>query len=68
MSTQMEIGFVDELGVIEVKSRPARVGRNPAAGEATQIKASKKIALRRISSTPYKSPGCRASSARHPQH
>jgi nucleoid DNA-binding protein len=30
----MAVGFVDELGVIEVKSRPARMDRNPAAGEA----------------------------------
>ena len=34
------------LGIIEVKSRPARMGRNPATGEAIQIKASKKVAFR----------------------
>ncbi len=34
------------LGVIEVKNRPARMGRNPATGAAIQIKASKKIAFR----------------------
>jgi DNA-binding protein HU-beta len=34
------------LGVLEVKNRPARAGRNPATGEAIQIKASKKIAFR----------------------
>ena len=34
------------LGVLEVRSRPARMGRNPATGEAIQIKASKKIAFR----------------------
>jgi DNA-binding protein HU-beta len=34
------------LGVLEVKNRPARMGRNPATGEAIQIKASKKIAFR----------------------
>ena len=34
------------LGILEVKSRPARMGRNPATGEAIQIKASKKIAFR----------------------
>jgi DNA-binding protein HU-beta len=33
------------LGIIEVKNRPARAGRNPATG-AIQIKASKKIAFR----------------------
>ncbi len=37
---------VSGLGVLEVKSRPARMGRNPATGEAIQIKASKKIAFR----------------------
>ena len=34
------------LGILEVKSRPARMGRNPATGEAIQIKASRKIAFR----------------------
>jgi DNA-binding protein HU-beta len=34
------------LGVLEVKSREARMGRNPATGEAIQIKASKKVAFR----------------------
>jgi hypothetical protein len=43
----MAVGFVDELGVIEAKSRPARMGRNPAATEAPQSKASKKISSRR---------------------
>ena len=37
---------ISGLGVLEVKSRPARMGRNPATGEAIQIKASKKIAFR----------------------
>ena len=34
------------LGIIEVKNRPARMGRNPATGAAIQIKASKKVAFR----------------------
>ncbi|MDQ2764747.1 MAG: HU family DNA-binding protein [Pseudomonadota bacterium] len=34
------------LGIIEVKDRAARMGRNPATGEVIQIKASKKIAFR----------------------
>ena len=34
------------LGIIEVKDRPARMGRNPATGAAIEIKASKKIAFR----------------------
>jgi DNA-binding protein HU-beta len=34
------------IGVLEVRNRPARVGRNPATGEAIKIAASKKIAFR----------------------
>ena len=34
------------LGILEVKDRPARTGRNPATGEPVQIAASKKIAFR----------------------
>lgn len=34
------------LGVIELRSRAARMGRNPATGEAIQIAASRKIAFR----------------------
>ena len=34
------------LGIIEVKDRPARMGRNPATGAPIQIKASRKIAFR----------------------
>jgi DNA-binding protein HU-beta len=34
------------LGILEVKSRKARMGRNPATGEPIQIKASRKIGFR----------------------
>ncbi len=34
------------IGILEVKDRPARMGRNPATGAAIEIKASKKIAFR----------------------
>jgi len=34
------------LGILEVKTREARMGRNPATGESMQIKASKKVAFR----------------------
>ena len=34
------------FGILEVKNRPARSGRNPATGAAIQIAASKKIAFR----------------------
>ena len=33
-------------GILQVRKRTARIGRNPAAGEAVQIKASKKVAFR----------------------
>jgi DNA-binding protein HU-beta len=34
------------LGVLQVRRRAARMGRNPATGEAIKIKASKKVAFR----------------------
>jgi DNA-binding protein HU-beta len=34
------------LGILQVRKRAARVGRNPATGEQIQIKASKKVAFR----------------------
>ena len=34
------------LGILQVRNRAARMGRNPATGEALQIKASKKVAFR----------------------
>ena len=34
------------LGILEVRARPARMGRNPATGESINIAASKKIAFR----------------------
>jgi DNA-binding protein HU-beta len=34
------------LGIFQVRSRAARMGRNPATGEQIHIKASKKIAFR----------------------
>jgi DNA-binding protein HU-beta len=34
------------LGTLEVRKREARVGRNPATGEAIQIMASKKVTFR----------------------
>jgi len=34
------------IGVFQVRKRPARMGRNPATGEAMKIKASKKVAFR----------------------
>ena len=37
---------VTGLGIFQVKKRPARMGRNPATGEAIKIKASKMLAFR----------------------
>jgi DNA-binding protein HU-beta len=34
------------LGILVVRNRAARMGRNPATGETIQIKASKKVAFR----------------------
>jgi DNA-binding protein HU-beta len=34
------------LGILQVRKRAARMGRNPGTGEAIQIKASKKVAFR----------------------
>ena len=34
------------LGILQVRSRPARMGRNPATGKSIKIAASKKIAFR----------------------
>ena len=37
---------INGLGIFQVRSRAARLGRNPATGEQIEIKASKKIAFR----------------------
>src|SRR6202521_6000166 len=34
------------LGILQVRKRAARMGRNPATGQAIQIKASRKVAFR----------------------
>ncbi len=34
------------LGILQVRTRAARMGRNPATGEAIKIKAGKKVAFR----------------------
>jgi DNA-binding protein HU-beta len=34
------------LGILQVRKRAARMGRNPATGEAIKIKASKKVSFR----------------------
>ena len=37
---------ISGLGILQVRKRAARMGRNPATGEPIQIKASKKVAFR----------------------
>jgi DNA-binding protein HU-beta len=37
---------INGLGILQVRKRAARMGRNPATGEAIKIKASKKVAFR----------------------
>ena len=37
---------ITRFGILRVRNRAARVGRNPATGEVIQIKASKKVAFR----------------------
>jgi DNA-binding protein HU-beta len=34
------------IGILQVQNRPARMGRNPGTGEASEVKASKKVAFR----------------------
>jgi len=49
LTTQLKKGTkirLSGLGTLEVRQRAARMGRNPATGEAIKIKASKKIAFR----------------------
>ena len=37
---------ISGLGILQVRKRAARMGRNPATGETIRIKASKKVAFR----------------------
>jgi DNA-binding protein HU-beta len=37
---------ISGLGILQVRKRAARMGRNPMTGEAIKIKASKKVAFR----------------------
>lgn len=37
---------IDKIGILQVKERAARMGRNPQTGEEIRIPASKKIAFR----------------------
>jgi DNA-binding protein HU-beta len=49
MTTHLKEGArirMSGLGILEVKTRAARTGRNPATGEPIQVKASKKVTFR----------------------
>ena len=49
MTTHLKKGAkirIGGLGILQVRKRPARMGRNPATGEQIKIKASKKVAFR----------------------
>ena len=37
---------INGIGILQIRKRPARMGRNPATGESIKIKASKKVAFR----------------------
>ena len=43
------------LGILQVRHRAARMGRNPATGEAIQIKANKKVAFRATKNSRWRS-------------
>ncbi len=43
---RIRIGGLGGLGILVVRKRAARMGRNPATGEAIKIKASRKVAFR----------------------
>jgi len=49
ITKQLKMGVrirLNGLGILQVRRRAARMGRNPATGEAIKIKASKKVAFR----------------------
>jgi DNA-binding protein HU-beta len=37
---------ISGLGILQIRNRAARMGRNPATGEVMKIKASKRVAFR----------------------
>lgn len=37
---------IPDFGILQVRDRPARMGRNPATGATIKIKASKKVSFR----------------------
>jgi len=52
---------LDRVGILQVKDRAARMGRNPQTGEEIKIPASKKIAFRAAKSLKEQVGGAKAS-------
>lgn len=46
LSSELSKVRIDKLGIIQIKDRAARTGRNPQTGEEIKIPASKKVAFR----------------------
>lgn len=53
---------IDKVGILQVKERAARMGRNPQTGEEIKIPASKKIAFRPAKSLKEQVMGAKKSS------
>lgn len=58
---------LDKIGILQVKDRKARVGRNPQTGEEIKIPASKKIAFRAAKSLKEKVTGTKKTSNKSPK-
>ena len=55
---------IDRIGILQVKDRAARMGRNPQTGEEIRIPASKKIAFRAAKSLKEQVSGNRKGAAK----
>lgn len=55
---------IDKIGILQVKERAARMGRNPQTGEEIKIPASKKIGFRPAKSLKEQVTGARKVSAK----
>ena len=55
---------IDKVGILQVKERAARMGRNPQTGEEIKIPASKKIAFRPAKSLKEQVTGAKKAAAK----
>jgi DNA-binding protein HU-beta len=55
---------IDKIGILQVKERAARMGRNPQTGEEIKIPASKKIGFRPAKSLKEQVTGARKTAAK----